>query len=252
MYRPDNFPGYTSLSTQRLGPHCKLTAMLKPSSLALPRAVLFDLDGTLADTAPDLMGVVQRFRMAGGLGFAPDELLRPHVSAGAGALITAGLGVRPGDEGFDAWSKAFLDNYAEHLADKTRLFDGIAALLARLQAMGVLWGVVTNKPMRFTDALVPLIGLQGAACVISGDTTPHAKPHPEPLFEAARRMGLAPADCWYVGDDLRDIQAGKAAGMATIAAGWGYCGAEAPKSWQADFVALQPAYLEALLLRYFN
>ena len=221
-------------------------------TLPLPRAVLLDLDGTLADTAPDLMGVIQRFRMAGGLGFAPEELLRPHVSAGAGALITAGLGVRPGDAGFEEWRKVFLDNYEAHIADKTQLFSGVAALLTRLELLGVAWGVVTNKPMRFTDALVPLIGLQRAACVISGDTTPHAKPHPEPLFEAARRLGLAPADCWYVGDDLRDIQAGKAAGMPAIAAGWGYCGADEPRSWNADFIAHAPSDLEALVLHSFN
>jgi phosphoglycolate phosphatase-like HAD superfamily hydrolase len=127
------------------------------------------------------------------------------------------------------------------------LFDGIAALLAGIEQAGLAWGIVTNKPARFTDPLLPLIGLAHAGCVVSGDTTAHAKPHPAPLLEAAARLGLAPEQCWYVGDDLRDIQAGQAAGMLTIACGWGYCGPHEPQSWNADYLLDTPQALLALL-----
>jgi phosphoglycolate phosphatase len=127
------------------------------------------------------------------------------------------------------------------------LFDGVANLLHALEGHGLSWGIVTNKAARFTDPLVPQIGLQHARCVISGDTTPHSKPHPEPLLEAARRLGLTPQECWYVGDDLRDIQAGYAAGMPTIAAGWGYCGDALPDEWGADAVANSPLQLLELV-----
>jgi len=120
-------------------------------------------------------------------------------------------------------------------------------MLEGLSASGILWGVVTNKASRFTDALVPKIGLGHAACVISGDTTPHSKPHPAPLLEAARRLQLEPQQCWYVGDDLRDIQAGKAAGMVTIAAAWGYCGHVEPSGWAADALVDSASDLLALL-----
>jgi phosphoglycolate phosphatase len=120
-------------------------------------------------------------------------------------------------------------------------------LLHAIETRALRWGVVTNKPARYTDELLPLIGLAHAACSISGDTTPHAKPHPEPLLEACRRLQLFPQDCWYVGDDLRDIEAGKAAGMSTVAAGWGYCGHSEPLSWGADYVASDPATIGKLL-----
>jgi phosphoglycolate phosphatase len=132
------------------------------------------------------------------------------------------------------------------MAVHSSLFPGVVELLAGIEAAGLRWGVVTNKPARFTDPLLPQIGLGHAACVVSGDTTAHAKPHPAPLLEAAARLGLAPEQCWYVGDDLRDIQAGKAAAMPTIAAGWGYCGPVEPLSWQADHLLADP--LEILVL----
>lgn len=202
--------------------------------LPAPRAVLFDLDGTLADTAPDLAAAVNKLRIDRGLAPTPFELLRPVASAGACGLIGVAFDMGPGDAGYDDLRTEFLDNYAAAMAVHTRLFKGIAELLDGLEKRNILWGVVTNKPARFTDALAPQIGLGNAACLISGDTTPHSKPHPEPLLEAARRLALAPQECWYVGDDLRDIQAGQAAGMATIAAGWGYCGTIEPESWNAD------------------
>lgn len=215
--------------------------------LPTPRAVLFDLDGTLADTAPDLAYAVNRMREDRGLPVTPYDLLRPMASAGARGLIGVAFGIKPGDVEFEAMRTEFLANYEAHIADSTVLFDDIVALLTKIESNGQRWGVVTNKPLRYTDALLPLIGLAHAACSISGDTTPHAKPHPEPLFEAARRLQLAPEQCWYVGDDLRDIQAGKAAGMPTIAAGWGYCGMSEPANWDADFIAGSPREIIELL-----
>ena len=216
-------------------------------SLPAPRAVLFDLDGTLADTAPDLAAAVNKMRTDRGLDETPFEQLRPVASAGARGLIGVAFGTTPADDGYDAMRTEFLDNYAARIAERTRLFDGMQELLSAIEARGMSWGIVTNKPERFTNALVPLIGLGHAACVISGDTTPHPKPHPEPLLEAARRIRLEAETCWYVGDDLRDIQAGKAAGMPTVAAAWGYCGHTEPHSWQADVIADTPGSLIALL-----
>lgn len=208
--------------------------------LSKPRAILFDLDGTLADTAPDLAAAVNRLRSDRGLPLADYETLRTVASAGARGLIGAAFGIKPDDEGYDALRIEFLDNYTAAIAVKTTLFDGIRELLDALTKRGLQWGIVTNKAARFTDLLVPQIGLHNAGCVVSGDTTPHSKPHPEPLFEAARRIGIAPQECWYVGDDARDILAGHAAGMVTVAAGWGYCGESKPVTWNADVIADTP------------
>lgn len=216
-------------------------------ALPAPRALLFDLDGTLADTAPDLAAAVNLLRTTRGMMPTPYDLLRPVASAGARGLIGVAFGITPEDEGYDAMRVSFLDHYAAQIADNTTLFEGVTALLLHLQEQGLQWGIVTNKPARFTDALVPLIGLELAGCVISGDTTAHAKPHPEPLLEAARRLNLAPEDCWYIGDDLRDIDAGKAAGMPTIAAAWGYCGNSEPLAWNADAIAAHPMDLVKML-----
>ena len=215
--------------------------------LSLPRALLFDLDGTLADTAPDLAAAVNKMRTDRELDETPFDLLRPLASAGARGLIGAAFDVAPGNPLYDDMRTEFLANYAAAIANRTVLFDGINQLLTEITVRGLYWGIVTNKPALYTDALVPKIGLQHAACVISGDTTPHAKPHPEPLFEAARQLQITPQDCWYVGDDLRDIQAGKAAGMPTIAAAWGYCGHTEPSDWLADIIATHPLDLVTLL-----
>jgi 2-phosphoglycolate phosphatase len=212
-----------------------------------PEAVLFDLDGTLADTAPDLAAALNKLRADRGLEPAPYESLRPYASAGARGLIGAGLELGPESEEYEALRIAFLDNYAASIAVHSRLFDGIPAMLDRLETAGIGWGIVTNKAMRFTDALVPLIGLGHAGCIVSGDTTPHAKPHPAPLLEAAQRMRVSPAACWYVGDDMRDIQAGRAAGMMTVAAAWGYCGSEGPTGWDAHAIAGSPLELLDLI-----
>lgn len=208
--------------------------MTLSSSLPAPRAVLFDLDGTLADTAPDLAAAVNWMRTERGLEPTPYAILRPTASAGARGMIGAAFGLAPGDEGYEELRMQWFERYQSNMAVHSTLFDGIADLLDGIAAAGMAWGIVTNKPARFTDPLVPLIGLAHAGCVVSGDTTPHAKPHPAPLLEAARRLDIAPAHCWYVGDDLRDIEAGRAAGMVTVACNWGYCGAIDPGTWGAD------------------
>jgi 2-phosphoglycolate phosphatase len=218
-----------------------------PINLPAPAALLFDLDGTLADTAPDLAAAVNKMRRDRGLTETPFTSLRPLASAGARGLIGEAFGIAPGHETFETLRAEFLANYAAHIAVHTCLFDGVHDLLKHIEIRGRQWGIVTNKPARYTDVLVPLIGLDHAACIVSGDTTPHAKPHPEPLLEAARRLQLDPEQCWYVGDDLRDIQAGKAAGMPTIAAAWGYCGNTEPHSWEADVTALNPVDLLELM-----
>ena len=215
--------------------------------LRTPLAILFDLDGTLADTAPDLAGAVNQLRIARGLAPTDYELLRPIASAGARGLIGVAFGITPDDSAYEELRDDFLKNYEAAIAVDSSLFAGIAELLSGLQEQGIAWGIVTNKIARLTDQLVPKIGLGHAACVISGDTTAHSKPHPAPLFEAAKRIGVLPEHCWYVGDDLRDIQAGQAAGMTTIAAAWGYCGEAAPATWNADVLVDTPQQLFALL-----
>ncbi|MEA5097154.1 MAG: HAD-IA family hydrolase [Burkholderiaceae bacterium] len=221
--------------------------MKNVSVLPPPRAVLFDLDGTLADSAPDLAAAANLLRTARGLEPTPYEKLRAVASSGARGLIGAAFGLTPEDEGYPELHKEFLDNYQSMLAINSSLFDGIAALLQHLQHNGLPWGIVTNKFTRFTQPLVAQIGLHEAACVISGDTTPHSKPHPAPLLEAARRLSLPPEQCWYVGDDQRDIQAGKAASMTTVVAGWGYCDNNLTPSWGADWISASPLQLLDLI-----
>jgi len=208
-------------------------------------AVFFDLDGTLADTAPDLAAAANRLVIERGMPPVAYEKLRPVASHGARGLIGAAFGKRPEDPEFPALRDTFLDYYEADIAVHTRLFDGMDEVLARLDAEGILWGIVTNKIARFTVPLVNAIGLAPrASAVVSGDTTPHAKPHPAPLLRAAELSGVAPARCVYVGDDLRDIQAGRAAGMTTVAAAYGYCGeSEPPESWGADYLIRHPAEL---------
>ena len=218
--------------------------------LASAQAVLFDLDGTLADTAPDLAGALNRMRVSRGHPALPLDVLRPVASAGARGMLKVGLDLTPEHPQFESARQEFLDNYAACLDDATCLFDGVDALLHALEARGLRWGVVTNKPERFTAPVIAGLGL-GSRCAvsISGDTTAHPKPHPEPLFEACRRLGLAPGQAVYVGDDLRDIQSARAAGMPSVAAAWGYLGdGPAIEAWQADVILQQPSDLTALLL----
>jgi 2-phosphoglycolate phosphatase len=207
--------------------------------------VLFDLDGTLIDSAPDLGGAVDEMRLQRGLPSLPLAQYRPMAGAGARGMLGIAFGLSPEHPDFPAMREEFFVRYEQRMTHNTQAFDGVADMLAALAARGLGWGIVTNKSQRFTDPLVRTMPLLAAAATaVSGDTTPHAKPHPAPLLEAARRMGVAPAACVYVGDDERDIVAGLAAGMGTVAAAWGYLGSKTgPEQWGAHAVAQSPADL---------
>jgi phosphoglycolate phosphatase len=211
--------------------------------------VLFDLDGTLADTAPDLAAAANRQRADRGLEPLPIEVLRPMASHGARGLVGRALGLAPGDSDYEAARLEFLAHYEQALCVHTKLFSGMAATLARLEAEGCRWGVVTNKARRFTEPLIERLGLhQRAACVVSGDTTAHAKPHPAPLLHALRVCGVASRHCIYVGDDLRDVQAGQAAGVGTVVAAYGYLGEQSDATaWGSDHVIESPEQLLPLI-----
>lgn len=200
-----------------------------------PRGALFDLDGTLLDSAPDMLATVNRMRATRGLAALPLEAIRPHVSRGARAMSAAafGEGGLPVD---DAVVAEFLAVYAEELGRHSVLFEGVDAMLAALEADGVRWGVVTNKPEYLAARIIPQLGWASrCAVLVGGDTLTERKPHPLPLLHAAAAIGLAPAQCVYVGDDARDIQAAQAAGMPSVAALWGYrLAGDDPASWQAD------------------
>ena len=213
------------------------------------RAVLFDLDGTLIDSAPDLGAAADKMRTDRGLPSLPYESYRPMAGAGARGMLGVGFGLTPESPEFPAMREEFFQNYERCMTQRTYAFEGVAELIVSLQAASMAWGVVTNKSMRFTDPLtrqMPLFASAGA--IVSGDTTPHAKPHPAPLLEAAARMGLSPQHCIYVGDDERDIIAGKAAGMKTVAACYGYLGESSETAhWQADAQINSPMELLKLL-----
>jgi phosphoglycolate phosphatase len=220
------------------------------------QAVFFDLDGTLIDSAPDLGAAVDQLRVRRGLAGLPDAAYRPVCGAGARGLLGVAFGVKPGTAEFDVLKEEFFNEYERALAVRTAMFDGVADLLRGLHMAGLKWGIVTNKSKRFTVPLAQQMGLTGtgavaggAAAVVSGDTTPHAKPHPEPLLEACRQAGVQPERCVYVGDDQRDIQAGRAAGMATVAALWGYIGEHSVDTWGADFLAQTPHEVLPLTLK---
>ncbi|MES2889843.1 MAG: phosphoglycolate phosphatase [Pseudomonadota bacterium] len=206
------------------------------------RAVLFDLDGTLVDSAPDLAGAANDLRAARNLPALPLATLRPWVGTGARGMVFTAFQVQPGEPDFEALRDEFLARYEQRMTQLTEVFEAMRPVLQTLTARGMPWGIVTNKATRFAVPLAQALGLDArAATLVCGDTTPHSKPHPAPLLEAARRMGMPPADCVYVGDDLRDVRAGKAAGMRTVAAGWGYLGAGEPiGQWGADQVAENP------------
>jgi phosphoglycolate phosphatase len=194
----------------------------RPLDLA---AVLFDLDGTLADSAGDLAAALNRVRAEQGLPAMPVDALRPHASAGARGLLAAGMGVAPDHADYARLRDAFLAHYMAALDVNTHLFDGVPAMLDALEARGLRWGIVTNKAARFTAPVVAALGLGArAGVVVSGDTTEHPKPHPLPLLHAAQALDVPPARCAYVGDDLRDVVAGNSAGMVTLVADYGYLG----------------------------
>jgi phosphoglycolate phosphatase len=214
-------------------------------------AVLFDLDGTLIDSAPDLGAAVDQMRVSRGLPSLALDVYRPLAGSGARGMLAVAFGMTPQDAEFDAMREEFFSNYERCMTQRTYAFDGVAELIQALQRESLLWGVVTNKSARFTDPLTRSMSLfAGAAAVVSGDTTPHAKPHPAPLLEAARRLGVNPARCIYVGDDERDIQAGLAAGMGTVAADYGYLGDKADTAaWGAHARIKSPQELLQLLAR---
>ena len=206
------------------------------------RAVLFDLDGTLADTAPDLAGALNRLLAERGAPPIPYEQARPVTSSGARGMIKAGLGIEPDHADYEALKNRFLDLYEANICAGSVLFDGVPELLDELDRRAIGWGIVTNKHHRFTEPLVRALGLyERCRCVVSGDTAARPKPHPDSLLHAAQVIGMAPPACLYVGDDLRDIQAARAAGMPVLAAGYGYLGIEAePINWEADAVISAP------------
>ncbi len=204
------------------------------------RAVLFDLDGTLVDSAPDLAGAVDKMRTDRGLSSLSPDRYRPMVGAGARGMLGVAFGMQPDHLDFAAMKEEFFANYERRLTQETYAFGGVSELLAELVARQIPWGVVTNKSERFSLPLTRAMPLFATAVtVVSGDTTLHAKPHPEPLLEAARRLGMAPAHCMYVGDDERDVVAGLAAGMATVAAGYGYLGNHADITQWGAHAAIQ-------------
>jgi 2-phosphoglycolate phosphatase len=206
------------------------------------KAILFDFDGTLADTAADLARPLNHLRAARGLPQLPLASLRPFASAGVRGLIGAGLGIQPEDPEFTKLRDSFLEHYTVEICVDTRLFPGMEELLAAIEARGIRWGIVTNKSTSLTRLLVKALGLETrAACVVCGDTTPHLKPHPASLLYAAKEIALAPRDCVYLGDDLRDVQAARAAGMRSVAVEWGY--GEGLAAWQADAIIARPTDL---------
>ena len=211
--------------------------------------VLFDLDGTLIDSAPDLAGAGDEMRLARGLPALGVEHFRPMVGAGARGMVGQAFGIGPDHESFAALRDEFLQRYEQRMTRETRVFAHMAPVLDALDAAARPWGVVTNKASRFAEPLARALRLhERAGALVCGDTTAHSKPHPEPLLEAARRLGAAPASCTYVGDDLRDVQAGRAAGMATVIAAWGYLGSGDPiEAWGADHVVCTAEELLKLL-----
>jgi 2-phosphoglycolate phosphatase len=208
------------------------------------KAVLFDLDGTLADTAPDLAYALNRMRVSRRLPELPVSATRAYTSMGARGLLGIGLDVTPEHPEYAAMRDEFLAIYADNLCRESRLFPGMAELLDELERRGLRWGIVTNKAERYTHPLLKLLGVDHrAACVIGGDTTGKTKPDPAPLFAATDRMGIAAAHCIYVGDDRRDVQAGRAAGMKTIVAKFGYLHGNDPETWAADAMIDAPGEL---------
>jgi N-acetyl-D-muramate 6-phosphate phosphatase len=208
------------------------------------RCVLFDLDGTLVDTAPDLGHAANHVRETLGLAPLPLTDYRPVASAGARGLLGKALGITPEHADFDAHRRVFLDRYRAHLADDSRPFDGVAELLTGIEAQGRLWGVMTNKPGWLTRPLLEALALdRSACCAVSADDVPRAKPAPDGLLRAAELAGVDAAACIYVGDDLRDIDAARAAGMRSIAAAWGYIGDTPLEQWGADLIVDTPESL---------
>ena len=214
-----------------------------------PQAILFDLDGTLADTAPDLGRALNLQRERHGLPYLPDEVIRPYASHGSRGLLGIGFGLKPEDAAFSAMREEYLALYDEVFCEHPVLFDGMAEVLTAVEKMDVPWGIVTNKPRRFTVPLMQALGLtERAASIVSGDDCERPKPYPDTLFLASRQAGADPSACWYVGDAERDIIAGRAAGMRTLIATYGYLGEDdRPEAWNAQGMIATPLDLLRLL-----
>lgn len=209
--------------------------------------LLFDLDGTLADTAPDLVAVLNTVLAEAARPPMPYAIARNEVSNGALGLLRLGFGLAPTDPVAPELRQRFLDVYARSVCDNSKLFISLKGINELLSLVNGRWGIVTNKPEFLTGPLLERLGLAGAAdCVVSGDTLPERKPHPAPLRHAAALLGLPVANCVYVGDARRDIEAGRAAGMHTLAAAWGYIrAADDPRAWAADAIIVHPSDLAA-------
>lgn len=212
------------------------------------RAVLFDLDGTFADTAPDLGYAVNLMRSARGLAPVALAETRSVTSMGARGLLGVGFGITPEHTEFPALREEFLRLYEQNLCRHTTLFSGMAELIDQIEAARLRWGIVTNKAERLAKPLMQQLGYADrAACLIGGDTAGHMKPHPAPLLAAARCLDLPPEHCIYVGDDARDIQAGRAAGMTTVAVRFGYLNGSDPEQWQADHIISTPGEIKNII-----
>ena len=215
------------------------------------RSVLFDLDGTFADTASDLAYTLNRMRASRGLAPVAVEVTRPVTSMGARGLLGVGFDIAPGHADYAAMRQEFLQIYEDNLCRDTRMFPGIPELIDALEAQELRWGIVTNKAERFARPLLDRLRVgKRAACIVGGDTTPYLKPHPAPLLAACTLMALAAEECVYVGDDRRDVEAGRAAGMKTVAVRYGYLNGGNPDTWGADAVISGPQELLHYLQRH--
>lgn len=207
-----------------------------------PKAILFDLDGTLVDTAPDLAAALNYVLQKNNKKPLAYEVIRPIASDGSLGLLRLGFGINEKSEEFPALREQLLNYYQTHIADHSRLFEGMENVLDYLAQQNIAWGVVTNKPYQLSCELLAKLNLaQKTLCIIGGDSLPQRKPHPAPLLQAAKILNVSPEQCWYIGDARRDIDAGKNANMTTLVALWGYLHKEEnPKSWQADFYIEKP------------
>jgi len=220
-----------------------------PGQTDTVKGVLFDLDGTFADTAPDLAAALNHTRATRHLPPLPLGVIRPQASHGSRGLLKLGFGIEPEHSDYDTLRDIFLDYYTRNICVQTRLFGDMAELVFILEQHNIQWGIVTNKPHRFTLPLMQALGYaERAACLISGDTCAHAKPHPEPMLKACEKMGVSPEECIYLGDDLRDMQAANAAGMPGIIARYGYVGTGASvENWNAQGSIEKPTELLGMI-----
>jgi phosphoglycolate phosphatase len=214
--------------------------------------ILFDLDGTLADTAPDLARTLNLLLIERNTPPLPFDQIRPHVSNGAAALVTLGFSLESNAPGFDELRQRFLELYTANLCRGTTLFPGMAELLQQIEQQSMRWGVITNKPARFTEPLMKALGIAArAACIISGDSASKRKPDPEPMLLACSQIGVEPGNCLYIGDARRDIDAGLNAGMQTLVANFGYIGThDSPADWQAHGIIETPLAIMDWLQQY--